>query len=63
MERKKTVRRLTEMAISDKTCGTCYWHTHEDIDDGWICTNSESEYCCDWTDRDSGCGKWEEYVK
>jgi hypothetical protein len=28
-----------------KCCGTCRWHKHEDIDDGWVCVNDQSEYC------------------
>ena len=24
-----------------KCCGTCRWHSHEDISDGWVCVNGE----------------------
>ena len=34
---------------SEHICGFCKWHKHEDIDDGWICTNPDSEYVADWT--------------
>ena len=42
-----------------KRCGTCNYHCHEDVDDGWVCVNSDSDYCTDWTDDDFGCEKWE----
>lgn len=32
-----------------RCCGTCKWRQHEDVDDGWVCVNSDSEYCTDWT--------------
>lgn len=43
----------------EKRCGTCKWHQHESIDDGWICANDESEYCTDWTEYDDWCQDWE----
>lgn len=43
-----------------KCCGTCRWHSHEDISDGWVCVNDESDYCTDWTDYDHCCEDWEE---
>ena len=42
-----------------KCCGTCKWHSHEDISDGYVCVNDESEYCTDWTDYDHCCEDWE----
>lgn len=27
----------------DKCCGTCKYHHHEDIDNGWACVNDRSE--------------------
>ena len=41
-------------------CGTCKYHVHESIDDGWVCVNSDSEYCTDWTDYDHYCDEYEE---
>ena len=41
----------------EQCCGTCKYHHHESIDDGWVCVNSDSEYCTDWTeyeDPDTG---------
>ena len=35
------------MINDGKCCGTCKWHYHENIDDGWVCVNSDSEYCTD----------------
>ena len=43
-----------------KCCRTCRWHSHEDISDGWVCVNDESDYCTDWTDYDHCCEDWEE---
>lgn len=40
-------------------CGTCKWHRHEDITDGWVCVNYESEYCTDFTPYDHCCEEWE----
>ena len=41
-------------------CGTCRYHAHEDIDDGWVCVNGDSDYVADWTDYDFCCDEWEE---
>ena len=43
----------------NECCGTCKWHQHEDIDDGWVCVNDRSEYCTDWTDYKDCCEDWE----
>ena len=40
-------------------CGTCKWHKHEDIDDGWVCVNDRSDYCTDWTDYGDYCEDYE----
>ena len=40
-------------------CGTCKWHLHENVDDGWVCVNGDSEYCTDFTDYDHTCPDWE----
>lgn len=47
------------MMKKNECCGTCRWHEHEDIDDGWVCVNPESEYCTDWTDYEHNCLDWE----
>lgn len=44
----------------DKCCGTCKYHEHENIDDGWMCVNQDSEYVADWTDYDHSCEDYEE---
>lgn len=41
-------------------CGNCRWHMHEDTDDGFVCVNSDSEYCADWTAYYFVCPDWEE---
>ena len=40
-------------------CGTCKWHQHENITDGWVCVNGDSEYCTDFTDYEHSCPDWE----
>lgn len=47
----------------DKVCGTCKYHQYEDITDGWVCVNDESEYLADWTMFDDSCEEWEERGK
>lgn len=46
--------------METKCCGTCKWHKHERISDGWVCINNCSEYCADWTDYGHCCEEWEE---
>lgn len=48
--------------MDDKCCGTCKYHHHEDIDDGWVCVNDQSEYCeyyVEWTEYSDSCEEWE----
>ena len=45
--------------MSKQICGTCRWHKHEDISDGWVCVNDQSDHCADWTDYNDACDKWE----
>lgn len=40
-------------------CGTCKHHRHEDIDDGWVCVNPDSEYYTEWTEYRDVCEEWE----
>lgn len=44
----------------EKCCGTCKWHKHERIDDGWVCTNPDSHCCADWTEYNDWCQEWED---
>lgn len=44
---------------SQKVCGTCKYHQFEDISDGWVCVNNESEYVSDWTEFNHTCPDWE----
>lgn len=46
--------------IVDKRCGTCKYHEHEDITDGWVCVNGESDYVTDFTDHNFCCEDYEE---
>lgn len=40
-------------------CGTCRYHQHESINDGWVCINPESDCCADWTEYGDSCEDWE----
>lgn len=41
--------------IDDKCCGTCKYHYHKNICDGWECVNDRSEYFADWTEYSDSC--------
>jgi len=43
----------------EQCCGTCEWHQHENVTDGWVCVNDQSEYCTDYTDYGHSCPDWE----
>lgn len=43
-----------------EVCGNCKWHRHESIDNGWVCTNPDSDYIGDWTDYEDRCWEFEE---
>ena len=45
--------------MREECCGTCKYHKHEGIDDGWGCVNPDSEYLSDWTEYTDGCEEWE----
>lgn len=44
----------------EECCGTCGWHRFENLTDGWVCVNDESENCGDWTEYSDSCDMWEE---
>ena len=43
-----------------KICGTCRYHYHEEIDDGWVCVNSDSVSCADFIQDAEWCDAYEE---
>lgn len=46
------------MALNGKaSCGNCQYYSHEDITDGWICVNVQSDHIGDWTE-DEDCCEW-----
>lgn len=51
---------ITSETSQVKCCHNCKYHQHEDITDGWICVNGDSEYIADWTEFDDTCEDWEE---
>lgn len=44
-------------------CGTCKYHQHEDVDDGWVCVNNDSVNFTEWTEYNDSCEDWEEREK
>ena len=46
--------------IRPRTCEHCEFWEHEDVSDGYICTNADSEYLADWTEPDDTCPEYEE---
>ena len=44
--------------ISPK-CENCNYYCHEDITDGFVCVNSDSEHVADWVEADNVCEVWE----
>lgn len=46
--------------VKQEQCLDCKWHRHEHYSDGWVCTNSESDYYTDWTPADFSCECFEE---
>lgn len=48
------------MGTVEKICGNCRYHKHESVDDGWICTNPDSNNIADWTEYEDTCPDWEE---
>lgn len=43
----------------ERICGTCRYHYHENICDGWVCVNDASEYVTDYTEYEDSCEEWE----
>ena len=41
-----------DRTMNKRICGTCRWHQHEDISDGWVCVNDQSDHRADWTGHD-----------
>jgi hypothetical protein len=48
-----------DLGSKEKICGHCKWHIHEDITDGWVCSNNRSDYVADWTEYDDSCDDFE----
>lgn len=44
-------------------CGECKYHAYEEIDRGFVCTNTASPYCTDWTDYTDTCPEFEKRGK
>lgn len=44
--------------MKEHKCGTCNFH--HNAGDGWVCVNSDSDYCTDYTEYTDSCEDWEE---
>lgn len=42
----------------DKRCENCRYYEHEEIDDGYVCVNDDSEYLADWVEPGHCCEDW-----
>ena len=42
-----------------KCCKTCNFYIFEDITDGYVCCNSDSEHCADWVEANQICNAYE----
>lgn len=47
----------------ERKCKTCKYHVRENVDDGFICTNTDSGYIAYWTDREDWCSEWEGVIE
>ena len=47
------------MENNERVCGTCRWHMHWEISDGWICANPDSDNNSDYMNYRDGCEEWE----
>lgn len=52
-------KQIPKKPIRHKCCGNCKYHQYEDISQGWVCCNKDSEYIADWTDYTDYCEEWE----
>ena len=48
------------MRKTDMCCETCKYCQYENIDQGYVCVNNESEYCADWVEPEHCCEEWSE---
>ena len=51
---------LTKNEKMNKVCGNCKYHQFENIDNGYVCVNPDSDNLSDWTEYDDSCEDWEE---
>ena len=59
IELSEILKKKESVNSMDKCCGTCKWHKFENISDGFVCVNSDSDYCADWTEYCDSCEEWE----
>ena len=43
----------------NKTCNNCKWWQKEDITDGYVCVNADSDNVTEWTDGNCTCNHYE----
>lgn len=39
-------------------CGNCIYHVYDELEDGYICVNRESDMWLSYTTHEDGCEKW-----
>ena len=53
------VKKAIRVNNMNKTCGTCEYGYYDKMQ-GYVCVNSDSEYCADFVDHDFNCDEWED---
>jgi hypothetical protein len=44
---------------NNEICATCRWNAFDREDKAFICSNTDSVYCGDWTQSSDTCEFWE----
>lgn len=55
----KLKKKMNHTYLENICCGKCFYHQYEDIDDGYVCVNGDSEYVAEWTENDFYCEEYE----
>ena len=48
------------MKDDKQVCGNCKWNAYDREENGFYCSNNDSEYESVWTAYDDTCEEWEE---
>ena len=45
--------------MTEERCGNCIYHVYDELEDGYICANRESDMWLSYTINEDGCEEWE----